>query len=110
MGSDEFDESDLPKSKATIIRKLPPAISNLARSPFRIFAFGAVSRTSSIEFHLALLTNVRQRWSGTFVSGCRSAYEESTLHAIILMLDMMFPKREHCKPANKNGGAITPPL
>src|SRR3981081_422822 len=51
----------LPKSKATTIRKLPPAISNLARSPFRIFAFGAARRTSSIELQLAALTNVLQR-------------------------------------------------
>src|ERR1700754_3355802 len=62
----------LTKSKATIIRKLPPTTSNLTRSPFSIFAFGAARRTSSIEFQLEALTNVLQRWSDTFVSGCRS--------------------------------------
>src|SRR3979411_2468535 len=51
----------LPKSKATIIRKLPPATSNRTRSPFSIFVFGAARRTSSIELQLAALTNVLQR-------------------------------------------------
>src|SRR5438477_12747946 len=75
----------LTKSKATITRKLPPAISNRARSPLRIFALGAANRTCSIEFHLAALTKVLQRRRGTFASGCFSAKEASTLQAIILM-------------------------
>jgi hypothetical protein len=62
MRSDEFDEGYASAEiQGNDHPKLPPATSNLTRSPFRILAFGAARRTSSIEFHLALLTNVLQR-------------------------------------------------
>jgi hypothetical protein len=74
MRSDEFDKCDAPAEvESNDHPKVASGDFESRRSPFRIFAFGAAERTSSIEFHLALLTNVLQRCSGIFVSECPSA-------------------------------------
>src|ERR1700754_1394066 len=100
-----------PKSKATMSRKFPPATSSRARSPLRIFAFGAAARTSSIDFHLAALIKVLQRSSETFVSGCFSANEDNTLHETILMRQHV-PKTGTTQEQTKTAGsdpAVQPP-
>ncbi len=85
----------LRKSKATTRRKFPPAISNLTRSRFNTFDFGAALCTSSVEVQCAALTSLCQRSSVTLASGCSLQKATSVFRATTLIsLVNMFPKWE----------------
>src|SRR6516225_7383304 len=80
------------KSKATTKRLFPPATSNLARSRFNTFDFGAALWTSSIELQCAALMSRYQRSSATRASGCSFQNATSVLRAMTLMVVyIMFP-------------------
>src|SRR6516164_6450641 len=86
------------KSKATTKRLFPPATSNLARSRFNTFDFGAALWTSSIELQCAALMSRYQRSSATRASGCSFQNSTSVLRAMTLMVVyIMFPSWEQVK-------------
>ena len=64
---------------------LPPAISNLARSPFNIVAFEKAAFTSPIEFQWAAFTIVYQWAIAAVASGCIPANADNVFQAISLM-------------------------